>query len=139
MREAVMVQRILVYLRGLPGACVAVKIHGSPYQQVGWPDITAVYKPVGWPLASYGIPVYLEIKQPGACPTRVQRHRLRRLQEAGAIAEVVSSVEEVAAVLVKYGVLVASENRLACPPPANAGDLQARRFSSERPTRATAR
>lgn len=81
--------RILRYLNSVEG-CKARKRHGSPYAQAGEPDIEACYR---------GRSMQIEVKQPGKGPTTIQKKRLREWQDAGATVAVVTSVDEVKALL----------------------------------------
>lgn len=75
---------ILRYLNSLPG-CYACKVHGGPYM-AGWPDIVGCYQ---------GRALALEVKRPGNRATKLQLAVLRKWREAGAVAGVVTSVEDV--------------------------------------------
>ena len=70
----------------------AVKVHGDPRQRRGLPDIWAVYR-------GYGIG--LEVKLPGRemTVTKLQAHTLAEMKRAGAIAVVVTSVEQAVRIL----------------------------------------
>jgi len=106
--EKQIVQDIVGFLNGLE-RCRAVKNHGSVYSVAGRPDIDACFR---------GRHLALEVKRPGARPalpkgeamridnalhrawiskgaTRKQVHELERWRKAGALADVVTSVEEV--------------------------------------------
>jgi len=61
------------------------KICGGPFQQAGLPDIFGC---VG------GFFVGLEVKQPGKKPSELQKLELKKIEEAGGIASVVTSPEE---------------------------------------------
>ncbi len=63
-----------------------IKIHGSPYQRRGLPDLLVIHK---------GKPYFFEIKPPGSLASEMQLHQLDRIRKAGAIAEVVRSQEMV--------------------------------------------
>jgi hypothetical protein len=84
--EARIVKRIRAYLEGL-GAWV-FNVHGgdNPFQEVGVPDLLSCLQ---------GRFIGLEVKQPGEEPSARQKVVLRRIEEAGGIAAVVTSVEEV--------------------------------------------
>ena len=83
--EAAIVYRIMEKLRRLPQT-KALKLHGSVFGERGTPDIHVTRK---------GRSYWLEVKQPGCKPTLLQVHRLKQWREAGAIAAVVHSWEEV--------------------------------------------
>lgn len=82
--EKNIVKAILVYLNGLPN-CRARKRHGSIYS-VGEPDITGCIK---------GQRFEFEVKAPGNTATPLQLEEIALWQRAGAIAEVVYSVDDV--------------------------------------------
>lgn len=92
--EGRITKKILDYLNGRERT-TAHKVHGSQYS-TGEPDIDAV---------SRGRAVKLEVKVPGTeasirkRTTPLQRLRLRQYLDAGAIAAVVTSVEEVQAII----------------------------------------
>lgn len=65
-----------------------VKLHGGPTQQAGLPDILCVRQ---------GLAYFLEVKQPGEKPTKLQEHTMAKIQAAGGRAKVVTSVDEAAA------------------------------------------
>lgn len=67
-----------------------LKVHGSPMQRAGVLDLCIVW---------YGRAVFLEVKAPGGKVTALQQNTIRQIREAGGVAEVVTSVEEVAEVL----------------------------------------
>lgn len=72
------------YLNSLPG-CYAVKTRGD-YRQGGQPDILGSYQ---------GRVLALEVKRPGGRATPLQLATLAKWRQAGAVAGVVRSVEEV--------------------------------------------
>ena len=88
--EARIVKRIQAYVAKEGG--FLVKIHGgeNPFQQPGISDLLGVYK---------GVPLALEVKQPGAKPTRIQAAFLRKWSAAGGVSAVVTSVYEVQGIL----------------------------------------
>ena len=59
------------------------KLHGSPMQMSGMPDIGIVFR---------GRAVFVELKAPGKRPTKIQRHRMTELEKAGAICFVCSDL-----------------------------------------------
>lgn len=68
------------------------KIHGgdNPFQAAGIPDLLCCWR---------GTFIGLEVKMPGEEPSKVQIVNLERIRKAGGVAEVVTSVEEVEAIL----------------------------------------
>ena len=76
---------ILAYLNGLDG-CYAIKIHGGPYQRRGTPDVHATYG---------GRSLWIEVKRAGRHPEAIQAHELAKWAEAGAVAGVARSVDDV--------------------------------------------
>jgi hypothetical protein len=84
--ETLLTGRILVRLRReRPG--LWVKIHGSPFQRKGLPDIIGCYR---------GRFVGLEVKVPGreAEVTPLQAHTLSEIRHSGGVAGVVSSPDQ---------------------------------------------
>ena len=77
----------------------AFKIHGSTkgeeavFQEAGLPDLLVCYK---------GRFVGLEVKVPGGKPSRLQLHVLDEIRNAGGIAAVVETVEEVLDLLEQF-------------------------------------
>ena len=82
--EKAVVNSIKRYLDKLP-ECYVIKTHGSVYV-AGQPDLLGCYK---------GRMFALEVKRPGGKPTKLQQAVLKKWEAAGAIAAVVTSVEEV--------------------------------------------
>jgi hypothetical protein len=89
--ERAIVKAILAYLNDLPHG-LARKRWGGGMGVAGDPDIDACVA---------GRCVQLEVKRPGQQPTALQVRRLEEWRSAGAIAEVVRSVEEVREILEK--------------------------------------
>jgi Holliday junction resolvase len=87
-REAIIQQQIMTHLRGM-GAWV-FKVHGSPYQQVGVPDLLVGYK---------GRFYAMEVKQPGGTMSPVQTKTIEAIRASGSVAGRVESVEEAVALL----------------------------------------
>lgn len=87
-REAALADKILAYLRTLPRSLWR-KNSGAPVIR-GWPDIDGVLDGQTWAF---------EVKRPGCKATMIQIYILARLREAGAHAHVVSSVEDVKALI----------------------------------------
>ena len=83
-KEATIQRNIVRYLKGL-GAWY-LKVHGSPYQRAGVPDLLCCHK---------GRFYAFEVKRPGEKPTPIQSHELEEVETAGGIATVVTSVEDV--------------------------------------------
>lgn len=83
--ESAIVKAILAYLNSLPG-CLARKRWGGGMGVAGEPDIDACI---------HGRSLQVEVKRPGEHPTPLQWKRLGEWRKAGAIAGVVTSVEEV--------------------------------------------
>lgn len=61
------------------------KVHGGPFTRAGLPDLAGVVR---------GHSVFLEIKRPGECASRVQLRIQERLRRAGAIVGTVTSIDE---------------------------------------------
>ena len=73
-----------------------MKIHGGPYQLSGVPDLLCIRK---------GVAVFLEVKQPGKQPTKIQRERMNEIEKkAGSVCAVVTSTKEAKAVLLEKSV-----------------------------------
>jgi hypothetical protein len=70
-----------------------VKTHGSVYS-AGQPDLLGCYQ---------GRTLALEVKRPGGRPTKLQLATLEKWRNAGAIAAVVRSVEDVRELLEERG------------------------------------
>ena len=87
--ESTIVKAILAHLNALP-ECLARKRWGGGMGVAGEPDIDACLR---------GRSVQLEVKRPGQKPTPLQLKRLEQWRQAGALVAVVSSVEEVKALL----------------------------------------
>lgn len=86
--EKTIVAGILRTLNSIDGV-YARKTHGGAYS-TGWPDIVASVR---------GRCFMLEVKRPGGRATPLQRRELDRWSAAGAVALVVTSVDEVRAAL----------------------------------------
>ena len=74
---------IIKHLRGM-GAWV-FNVHGSPYQQVGTPDLLVGYK---------GRFYAMEVKRPGGVLTPVQAKVIEEIKASGSVAGRVESIEE---------------------------------------------
>ena len=88
-KESAIVRAILVYLNSLP-RCLARKRWGGGMGVAGEPDIDACLA---------GRSLQLEVKRPGQKPTALQCRRLEEWRHAGALVGVVTSVEEVRALI----------------------------------------
>ena len=87
--ESKVTKAIMVYLKSRDIWCF--KVAGGPMQQRGVPDIVCCVN---------GAFVALEVKRPGLGRlTDLQALTIERIREAGGVAEVVTSVEEAAAVI----------------------------------------
>ena len=108
MSEAAIQSAIMQYLRtalAVPSHFGVTDMGGSTKQEryrrgragaaFGWPDVSGVVDGRGF---------YFEVKALGKYPNRRQREALEALRNAGAVAEVVRSVEDVAVVLLREGV-----------------------------------
>lgn len=83
--EENIVRNIVKYLNGLP-CCWCFKVHGGPYQRKGIPDILGVHN---------GRLFAFEVKRPGKKATEIQAWCISQIRNAGGLAGVVTSVEEV--------------------------------------------
>jgi len=83
--EALLTRKVLAWLRARPGS-YTVKIAGGPHQTRGLPDVLHLER---------GMLYALEIKAPAGRLTALQELALRRLEECGAVAGVVRSIEDV--------------------------------------------
>lgn len=86
--EKTIVNSIIRWLNQQPN-CYVVKTHGSIYSS-GQPDLIGCH---------HGRMLALEVKRPGNKPTPLQQAVLKKWEAAGAIAAVVTSIEEVKALL----------------------------------------
>lgn len=84
---------ILRYLKGLP-RCFAWKTHGGMYGTAGIPDIIACMD---------GRFYAFEVKQPGGRLSRLQDVTLKKIEAAGGVAVMVTSVDEVKKALAGKG------------------------------------
>ena len=92
--EKTIVTKILKWLNSLPG-CYAIKTHGSQYGS-GEPDIVGVICRQAF---------VFEVKRPEIGKvTKLQEIKLLQWRKAGAIAEVVTSLEQVKEIFVKEGI-----------------------------------
>lgn len=85
-REASFVKRLLTHLRETHGA-FAFKTHGGMFSVAGIPDVIACY---------HGRFFAFEAKrQKGGVTTKLQRYIIEKIRDAGGVAEVVTTLEEV--------------------------------------------
>ncbi len=82
-KETVIQRQIIKHLRGM-GAWV-FNVHGSPYQQVGTPDLLVGYK---------GRFYAMEVKRPGGVLTPVQAKVIEEIRASGSVAGQVESIED---------------------------------------------
>ena len=87
-KESIIQRQIIARLRNM-GAWV-FKVHGSPYQQVGVPDLLVGYE---------GRFYAMEVKQPGGVMSPVQVKAIEAIRASGSVAGRVESVEEAVALL----------------------------------------
>lgn len=80
----------------------ATTIHGSVYQEAGLPDLSCVYR---------GRALWIEVKRPGEEPSTAQVVMRARLERAGAVCVVATSVEEALAALSEIDARIRSERR----------------------------
>ena len=82
-RESVIQRQIIKHLRGM-GAWV-FNVHGSPYQQVGVPDLLVGYQ---------GRFYAMEVKRPGGVLSPVQAKVMEEIRASGSVVGRVESIEE---------------------------------------------
>jgi len=85
MKESEIVNKIRSFLKSTP-ECFFWKEHGGMYGTAGIPDIICCYRG-----RFYGFEVKNEIGR----PTKLQEATIRKIREAGGVAVIVRSVEEV--------------------------------------------
>ena len=90
-KEAIIHRQIITHLRSL-GAWV-FKVHGSPYQTVGVPDLLVSYR---------GRFYAMEVKQPGKQLSLIQAKTIEAIRATGSVAGRVESVEDAVALLGEY-------------------------------------
>lgn len=83
--ESQITERIKTYLRAQ--SFYVRKVYGGPMQKKGFPDLLAI--------RINSRPHFFEVKKPGEKATKLQDKVLRELRKHGAVAECVSSLEEV--------------------------------------------
>lgn len=93
MLEKDIVAAILRYLKQSP-LCFAWKTHGGMYGTAGIPDIIAC---IGGKFYAF------EVKQPGGRLSRLQEVTLKKIEAAGGVAVMVTSVDEVKKALAGKG------------------------------------
>lgn len=96
MRESVIQRAISDYLTSLP-ECWVIKVMAA--NKRGTPDLLAVIN---------GRFVAIEVKAPGGKPSKLQLAQLRRIENAGGVAMLVESVDEVKAYLSSAGIEISS-------------------------------
>jgi Holliday junction resolvase len=77
------------------------KVHGSPFQKAGVPDIIGCYR---------GLFVAIELKMPGNGPSELQKHILDLLTKAGARCGVAYTIKE--ALQIRNGELNWSQQKI---------------------------
>ena len=82
-KESLLQRQIIKHLRGM-GAWV-FNVHGSPYQQVGVPDLLVGYQ---------GRFYAMEVKKPGGILSPVQAKVIEEIRASGSVAGRVESIEE---------------------------------------------
>lgn len=98
MAEASLVRWLVVWLNKQPRT-VAWKVHGSPYQRAGMPDVLAFRHAGTLQADADGVDVFaFEVKSARGRLTRLQAHELLRLRAVGVIVAVVRSREQAVAV-----------------------------------------
>lgn len=95
MLEKALTTAILRYLKTLP-RCFAWKTHGGMYGTAGTPDIVACVE---------GRFCAFEVKRPGRELSKLQAATLGKIEAAGGLASMVSSVNDVKNVLVEKGMV----------------------------------
>ena len=85
MRESVIQDQLLAWLRGSPRSGYAVNIHGDPMQERGIPDILSCWK---------GRLLGIEVKVPGGNPDETQVYHIDSILAAGGIAFCAHSLHE---------------------------------------------
>lgn len=92
MKEKAIEKRIKEYLKTIDGLFYW-KVFSGMYCTAGIPDIVICYK---------GQFIALEVKTPDGKPTVLQDETIKKIREAGGVAEVVRSVEEVRKIITKF-------------------------------------
>ena len=91
MSEASIIESIERFLSALPDTWWC-KHHGSPFSRRGVPDLLVCFR---------GAFFAFEVKQPTGKATASQVLQIRRINEAGGVAAIVTSVDEVRTVMQK--------------------------------------
>lgn len=81
--EKTIVKKIMRHLEGMGYFCI--KIHGGEFQVAGLPDLLCIIA---------GSAAWIEVKQPGGKPTKLQVAMLARLRKAGCRAGVATTIDE---------------------------------------------
>lgn len=81
--ESRIVKKILATLRSRGGFWV--KVHGSPLQIAGIPDIIGCYR---------GRFVAFEVKRPGGKATKLQAYTMMKIREAGGVTSLIYSADD---------------------------------------------
>lgn len=93
--ETKIVNKIQAFVKSVGGVCV--KVHGSPYQRAGDPDLRGAvpifFKNGSWPVAEF-VHFQVEVKLPGEEPDELQEERLRQWELYGYTVGVARSVDE---------------------------------------------
>ena len=89
MKEKEVVDSIKEYLQTIPNLFFW-KEHGGQFGTAGIPDLIVCYK---------GRFIALEVKRPGGKPTLLQKITLNKIEKAKGIAKIVTSVEQVKAII----------------------------------------
>ena len=92
MKEKTIEKRIKEYLKTIDDLFYW-KVFSGMYCTAGIPDIVICYK---------GQFIALEVKAPDGKPTALQIETIKKIREAGGVAEVVRSVEEVREIITKF-------------------------------------
>ena len=90
MLEKEIQSKIIRYLKTIKNGYVIKNNAAGRYSSQGVPDITFIASRKAY---------FFEVKQPGKVATKLQQHNIDRLNQAGAIACVVTSLDEVKEVL----------------------------------------
>lgn len=95
-------EEVMELLGSVPDS-VVIKVKGGAAQESGLPDFYFTCAALG------GRSVWIELKQLGEGPKKLQGYKLDRLRRAGAVAETCHSVVEVEQLLSRLGVQVREE------------------------------
>jgi len=86
MKESTIQKKILDYLNRYPSICTAYKIAQGPYSQGGILDIVCCY---------WGHFIAIEVKRPGGKASKKQLKRIKEIKEAGGLAFIAESLDDV--------------------------------------------